>query len=180
MSYQKVFAKLKQSTKYSPKSLQPHVFYPNQFVALHVPSVLNKTRIVQFFIPMEMTKPELKQYLENYYNINGIVDIHTTITRGRDDRRSRRTGRLRKKEADEKKAYVTLAEPIELDISEDMKKEILRFYDRSTNKEYQKERKEKEAQEMARRMQQQQAADAAAAASASATAGAPGSSSAAG
>lgn len=145
MTYRNVIQKLRNSTKFSPKARTPYIFFPNNYIRLHVPSVLESTNTVIFYIPLEMTKPELRSYLENYYGIDNIERIDTTIKLGR-KRRSRRTGKPRKKDADEKKAYVHLSDYVELDFTEELKKEIMRFYDPTRDREYWEER---DRQEMA-------------------------------
>lgn len=154
MSYRQVFRNLKLKNKYVPKEHQPKIYFPNNFIRLHVPSVLERTNVVRFYIPLKMTKPELRSHLENYYNIDNIEEIHTTIKLGR-KRRNRKTGRITK-DADEKKAYVVLSDYVELDFTDEMKKEIMRHYDPSRNKEYWEQRRTMEAQKHFQQQQQQQ------------------------
>lgn len=135
---------------------QRHVYFPKHPIKLHVPSVLNATKQVSFYIPLEMTKPELREYLEKIYNVSGIKHITTTITAGR-QKRDKRTGRWLKKTSDEKKATVTLSEAVQLDFGEEVKNEIIRFYDQRQNKQIMEDRQRKAAEMADAKMKEDEA-----------------------
>ncbi|MBN8134005.1 hypothetical protein J0J29_23425, partial [Vibrio vulnificus] len=52
---------LKKQVQNDKEHFQKTQFYfPKHYIKLHLPSVINPTRQVQFYIPLEMTKVELK------------------------------------------------------------------------------------------------------------------------
>ncbi|XP_053110052.1 39S ribosomal protein L23, mitochondrial [Hemicordylus capensis] len=85
---------------------QLRVFRTNYFVTLVRPGVPQPEDTVQFRIPMEMTRVELKDYLESIYNVP-VATIRTRIQHGSMHRRDHRNCRIKK--PDYKVAYVQLA-----------------------------------------------------------------------
>ncbi|KAF0974411.1 hypothetical protein FDP41_006443 [Naegleria fowleri] len=110
---------------------RPVVEFPNRYFALYLPSVVNKTSKVVFHVPMDYTKPEIKEYLETYYGLS-IKSVATIITQGR-LKRSRKVRGKFDKEPDIKKAIVTLNEPVDLGFSDELKIELSRHYDKRLN-----------------------------------------------
>ncbi|KAL9645960.1 hypothetical protein ABK040_001067 [Willaertia magna] len=127
---------------------RPVVEFPNRYFALFLPSVINKTSKVVFHVPMDYTKPEIKEYLETYYGLK-IKDVNTMIYRGK-LKRSRKVRGKQVKEPDYKKAIITLFEPVDLNFSDEVKLEIARSYDKRLNA------KIKEAREAAEKLKGQQ------------------------
>ncbi|EFC50364.1 predicted protein [Naegleria gruberi] len=123
---------------------RPIIEFPNRYFALYIPSVVNKTSKVVFHVPMDYTKPEIKEYLETYYGLK-IKDVTTMITQGR-LKRSRKVRGVMEKEPDFKKATVTLYEPVDLGFSDELKIELARNYDKRLNA------KLKQAREAAEKM----------------------------
>lgn len=132
------------------------IYFPNRYVTLNIASLLEPTRVVEFFIPLEMTKPELKRYLECFYQIQGIESVATSILPGL-RKKDRKTGKWKKKDPDIKKARVTLAQKVHVEFTEDVRKEILRFKDRSLDKQIMTERRAKAMEEAQERMKQEEA-----------------------
>ncbi|KAL0479569.1 hypothetical protein AKO1_007775 [Acrasis kona] len=128
------------------------VTFPNRYMYLDIPSVLNKTRVVVFRTPhLEFTKPEIKGMLKSYYGLN-IKKVNTAIYHGK--KRKTRKG-IMKVTKDYKKIYVHLNEEIDIKWPEDVKRYIARNRDKRLNKIYEmeekvleeeKEQAEKEAQ----------------------------------
>ncbi|XP_066492363.1 large ribosomal subunit protein uL23m [Tiliqua scincoides] len=85
---------------------QIRVFRTNYFVTLVRPGVPQPEDTVQFRIPMEMTRVELKDYLEKIYNVP-VAAVRTRIQHGSNKQRDHRNRRIKK--PDYKVAYVQLA-----------------------------------------------------------------------
>ncbi|XP_054828773.1 39S ribosomal protein L23, mitochondrial [Eublepharis macularius] len=84
---------------------QIRVFRTNYFLTLVRPGVPQMEDTVQFRIPMEMTRLELKDYLENIYNVP-VATIRTRIQYGSNRQRDHKNRRIKK--PDYKVAYVQL------------------------------------------------------------------------
>ncbi|KAG2375317.1 hypothetical protein C9374_009940 [Naegleria lovaniensis] len=130
---------------------RPVVEFPNRYFALYLPSVVNKTSKVVFHVPMDYTKPEIKEYLETYYGLR-IKSVATIIIPG-GLKRSRTVRGKFDKQPDIKKAIVTLYEPVDLGFSDELKIELSRHYDKRLNA------KIKEARAAAEKMKQEGGAD---------------------
>ncbi|KAJ7344367.1 hypothetical protein JRQ81_000317 [Phrynocephalus forsythii] len=85
---------------------QLRVFRTDYFLALVKPAAAVPGNTVQFHIPMEMTKVELRDYLENIYNVP-VAAIRTRIQYGSRSKKDHKNCRI--KQPDFKVAYVQLA-----------------------------------------------------------------------
>ncbi|XP_078239822.1 large ribosomal subunit protein uL23m isoform X4 [Pogona vitticeps] len=85
---------------------QLRVFRTDYFLTLVRPGVPLSEDTVQFRIPMEMTKVEVKDYLENIYNVP-VASVRTRIQYGSMRMRDYKNCRIKK--PDYKVAYVQLA-----------------------------------------------------------------------
>ncbi|XP_065158087.1 large ribosomal subunit protein uL23m [Atheta coriaria] len=83
---------------------QLRVFLPNFWMKLIRPTEEQPTNVVQFSVSMEMTKHDIKNYLEKIYDVKS-VDIRTRIALG--NMKKDLKGYITK-EDDIKYAYVTL------------------------------------------------------------------------
>lgn len=90
---------------YQKGNPQLRVFLPNFWMKLIEPGNKQLANVVQFHCSMEMTKHDIKNYLEKIYNIN-IVEVRTRIAMGR-TKKDRLQGSVIK-EDDRKIAYVVL------------------------------------------------------------------------
>lgn len=55
------------------------IFPPYRKIALKIPALTRgPTNILEFYVDQRMTKPEMKMWLENVYNIQGIQKIHSS------------------------------------------------------------------------------------------------------
>ncbi|KAF7270539.1 mitochondrial ribosomal protein L23 [Rhynchophorus ferrugineus] len=84
---------------------QLRVFLPNFWMKLVKPKHEQPPNIVQFACSMEMTKYDIKNYLEKIYNVS-VVEVRTRIALGK-TRRDPGLGYI-VKDDDTKYAYVTL------------------------------------------------------------------------
>ncbi|XP_050316155.1 39S ribosomal protein L23, mitochondrial [Anthonomus grandis grandis] len=84
---------------------QLRVFLPNFWMKLVRPTERQPPNIVQFSCSMEMTRYDIRNYLEKIYNVK-TVDIRTRIALGK-TRRDHKKGNIIKDD-DIKYAYVTL------------------------------------------------------------------------
>ncbi|XP_044737339.1 probable 39S ribosomal protein L23, mitochondrial [Chrysoperla carnea] len=110
---------------------QLRVFLPNFWMKLIRPTHEQPPNVVQFACSMEMTKFDVKNYLEKIYNIENIVDVRTRIALGK-TKRDPRAGYVTKDE-DTKIAYVVLP-----------KTEIFKFPDLFPNESEDEERRKEE------------------------------------
>ncbi|XP_003214807.1 large ribosomal subunit protein uL23m [Anolis carolinensis] len=85
---------------------QLRVFRTDYFLTLVRPGIPQPEDTVQFRIPMEMTRVELKDYLESIYSIP-VAAIRTRIQHGSNKRRDHKNRPIKK--PDYKVAYVQLA-----------------------------------------------------------------------
>ncbi|KAM6160696.1 large ribosomal subunit protein uL23m [Erethizon dorsatum] len=85
---------------------QLRVFRTNFFIQLVRPGVAQPEDTVQFRIPMEMTRVDLKNYLESIYNVP-VAAVRTRVQHGSNRKRDYRNVRIKK--PDFKVAYVQLA-----------------------------------------------------------------------
>ncbi|XP_049637236.1 39S ribosomal protein L23, mitochondrial [Suncus etruscus] len=85
---------------------QLRIFRTNFFIRLVRPGQPQPEDTVQFRIPMEMTRIDLRNYLERIYNVP-VAAVRTRIQHGSGRKRDHRNRRL--KEPDFKVAYVQLA-----------------------------------------------------------------------
>lgn len=90
---------------FRPSGPQLRVFLPNFWLKLIRPTHEQPENIVQFACSMEMTKYDVKNYLEKVYNVP-VVEVRTRIGMGR-TKRDMKVGYVTK-EDDTKYAYVTL------------------------------------------------------------------------
>ncbi|XP_062558587.1 large ribosomal subunit protein uL23m [Armigeres subalbatus] len=91
---------------------QLRVFLPNFWMKLVRPEHEQPPNVVQFACSMEMTKYDVKNYLEKVYNIP-VVDVRTRIGMGK-TKRDMIMGYISKNE-DTKLAYVTLPKEVKFD-----------------------------------------------------------------
>ncbi|XP_054949939.1 large ribosomal subunit protein uL23m isoform X4 [Pan paniscus] len=84
---------------------QLRVFRTNFFIQLVRPGVAQPEDTVQFRIPMEMTRVDLRNYLEGIYNVP-VAAVRTRVQHGSNKRRDHRNVRIKK--PDYKVAYVQL------------------------------------------------------------------------
>ncbi|XP_006860870.1 PREDICTED: 39S ribosomal protein L23, mitochondrial [Chrysochloris asiatica] len=85
---------------------QLRVFRTNFFVQLVRPGVAQPENTVQFRIPMEMTRVDLRNYLESIYQVP-VAAVRTRVQHGSNKKRDYK--RVRVKKPDYKVAYVQLA-----------------------------------------------------------------------
>ncbi|XP_047630911.1 39S ribosomal protein L23, mitochondrial isoform X2 [Phacochoerus africanus] len=85
---------------------QLRVFRTNFFIQLVRPGTAQPEDTVQFRIPMEMTRVDLRNYLERIYNVP-VAAVRTRVQYGSNRRRDHRNVRIKK--PDYKVAYVQLA-----------------------------------------------------------------------
>ncbi|KAM8929450.1 large ribosomal subunit protein uL23m [Lycaon pictus] len=85
---------------------QLRVFRTNFFIQLVRPGTAQPEDTVQFRIPMEMTRVDLRNYLERIYNVP-VAAVRTRVQHGSNRKRDYRNVRVKK--PDYKVAYVQLA-----------------------------------------------------------------------
>ncbi|XP_054998479.1 39S ribosomal protein L23, mitochondrial [Sorex araneus] len=85
---------------------QLRVFRTNFFVRLVRPGQAQPEDTVQFRIPLEMTRVDLRNYLERIYNVP-VAAVRTRVQHGSGRKRDHRNVRVKK--PDYKVAYVQLA-----------------------------------------------------------------------
>ncbi|XP_068832424.1 large ribosomal subunit protein uL23m isoform X1 [Capricornis sumatraensis] len=85
---------------------QLRVFRTNFFIQLVRPGTAQPEDTVQFRIPMEMSRVDLRNYLERIYNVP-VAAVRTRVQHGSNGRRDHRNVRV--KQPDYKVAYVQLA-----------------------------------------------------------------------
>ncbi|KAM5224257.1 large ribosomal subunit protein uL23m isoform 1-T1 [Hipposideros larvatus] len=85
---------------------QLRVFRTNFFIRLVRPGGAQPEDTVQFRIPLEMTRVDLRNYLERIYNVP-VGAVRTRVQHGSNRKRDHRSVRLKK--PDYKVAYVQLA-----------------------------------------------------------------------
>ncbi|XP_044115900.1 39S ribosomal protein L23, mitochondrial isoform X2 [Neovison vison] len=85
---------------------QLRVFRTNFFIRLVRPGTAQPEDTVQFRIPMEMTRVDLRNYLERIYNVP-VAAVRTRVQHGSNRKRDHRNVRV--KRPDYKVAYVQLA-----------------------------------------------------------------------
>ncbi|XP_034071771.1 39S ribosomal protein L23, mitochondrial [Gymnodraco acuticeps] len=86
---------------------QLRIFRPNWFLTLVRPGKEQPPDTVQFRTPMEMTKYDIKNYLENIYNVP-VGAVRTRIQFGSNKKRNHLNQKI--KQPDYKVAYVQLAQ----------------------------------------------------------------------
>ncbi|KAI9523582.1 hypothetical protein NQZ68_026524 [Dissostichus eleginoides] len=86
---------------------QLRIFRPNWFLTLVRPGKEQPPDTVQFRTPMEMTKYDIKNYLENIYNVP-VGAVRTRIQFGSNKKRNHRNQKI--KQPDYKVAYVQLGD----------------------------------------------------------------------
>ncbi|XP_020826523.1 large ribosomal subunit protein uL23m [Phascolarctos cinereus] len=91
---------------YQAGNPQLRIFRTNFFIQLVRPGTAQPEDTVQFRIPMEMTRIDLKNYLQNIYNVP-VAAVRTRIQHGSNKKRDHRNVRI--KQPDYKVAYVQLA-----------------------------------------------------------------------
>ncbi|XP_077901471.1 large ribosomal subunit protein uL23m isoform X3 [Ictidomys tridecemlineatus] len=84
---------------------QLRVFRTNFFIQLVRPGTVQPEDTVQFRIPMEMTRVDLRNYLERIYNVP-VAAVRTRVQHGSNRKRDHRNVRIKK--PDYKVAYVQL------------------------------------------------------------------------
>ena len=82
---------------------QLRVFRTNFFIQLVRPGTAQPEDTVQFRIPMEMTRVDLRNYLEQIYNVP-VAAVRTRVQHGSNRRRDHKNVRIKK--PDYKVAYV--------------------------------------------------------------------------
>eukprot|EP01080_Neovahlkampfia_damariscottae_P011606 gene11606-4849_t len=134
-----IFGKLPPFVHKKKPAQRPHVKLPNHYFTLLIQSVLKPTQIVEFLVPTRITKPEIKEYLQNYYQLP-VKSVTTVNYEGKRYYNLMKKGRSIA--GAYKKAYVHMRETITVDWNEEVKTEIERYYDRKKNKELKKQQKE--------------------------------------
>ncbi|XP_074921196.1 large ribosomal subunit protein uL23m isoform X2 [Chelonoidis abingdonii] len=86
---------------------QLRIFRPNFFMTLVRPGVPQPEDTVQFRISMQMTRVDVKNYLEKIYNVPVSV-VRTRIQYGANNKRNHKNQKVKK--PDYKVAYVQLVE----------------------------------------------------------------------
>lgn len=101
------------ATEWSPRyplyqlgNPQLRVFRTNFFIQLVRPGRAQPEDTVQFRIPLEMTRVDVRNYLERIYNVP-VAAVRTRVQHGSNRKRDHRNVRLKK--PDYKVAYVQLA-----------------------------------------------------------------------
>ncbi|NXI92108.1 RM23 protein, partial [Psophia crepitans] len=84
---------------------QLRIFRPNFFMLAVRPGVPQPEDTVQFRVSMEMTKVDIKNYLEKIYNVP-VAAVRTRIQYGANNKRNHKNQRVKK--PDYKVAYVQL------------------------------------------------------------------------
>uniref|UniRef100_A0A8C3P5P2 Large ribosomal subunit protein uL23m n=1 Tax=Cyanoderma ruficeps TaxID=181631 RepID=A0A8C3P5P2_9PASS len=84
---------------------QLRIFRPNFFMLAVRPGVPQPEDTVQFRVSMEMTKVDIRNYLERIYNVP-VAAVRTRIQYGANNKRNHRNQRVKK--PDYKVAYVQL------------------------------------------------------------------------
>ncbi|XP_023566593.1 39S ribosomal protein L23, mitochondrial isoform X1 [Octodon degus] len=84
---------------------QLRIFRTNFFIKLVRPGTAQPEDTVQFRIPMEMTRVDLRNYLERIYNVP-VAAVRTRVQHGSNRKRDHRNVRIKK--PDYKVAYVQL------------------------------------------------------------------------
>ncbi|KAM6393674.1 large ribosomal subunit protein uL23m isoform 2-T2 [Pluvialis apricaria] len=84
---------------------QLRIFRPNFFMLAVRPGVPQPEDTVQFRVSMEMTKVDIKNYLEKIYNVP-VAAVRTRIQYGANNKRNHKNHRVKK--PDYKVAYVQL------------------------------------------------------------------------
>eukprot|EP00754_Rhynchopus_humris_P034871 Rhum_TRINITY_DN16474_c0_g1::Rhum_TRINITY_DN16474_c0_g1_i1::g.163281::m.163281/K02892/RP-L23, MRPL23, rplW; large subunit ribosomal protein L23 len=87
--------------------------FPDYSIVLEIHSVLYPTTLVVFRTPPQLSETEVQMYLQNVYGINTIKEINLQYRRG--ERWMDTFGR-RWKHPDYNRAYVYLAEPVEVNL----------------------------------------------------------------
>ncbi|NWI99390.1 RM23 protein, partial [Crypturellus undulatus] len=90
-----------------PGGPQLRLFRPDFFMVLVRPGVPQPEDTAQFRVSMEMTKVDIKNYLEKIYNVP-VVAVRTRIQHGAHNRRNHKNQRIKK--PDYKVAYVQLGQ----------------------------------------------------------------------
>ncbi|XP_037697175.1 39S ribosomal protein L23, mitochondrial isoform X2 [Choloepus didactylus] len=85
---------------------QLRVFRTNFFIRLVRPGTAQPEDTVQFQVPMEMTRVDVRNYLQSIYGVP-VAAVRTRVQHGSSRRRDHRNVRL--KRPDSKVAYVQLA-----------------------------------------------------------------------
>uniref|UniRef100_A0AAA9TZ22 Large ribosomal subunit protein uL23m n=1 Tax=Bos taurus TaxID=9913 RepID=A0AAA9TZ22_BOVIN len=102
---------------------QLRVFRTNFFIQLVRPGTAQPEDTVQFRIPMEMTRVDLRNYLERVYNVP-VAAVRTRVQHGSNRRRDHRNVRI--KQPDYKVAYVQLGKrPGGSSADEDLRVQVL-------------------------------------------------------
>ncbi|XP_036619707.1 39S ribosomal protein L23, mitochondrial isoform X1 [Trichosurus vulpecula] len=91
---------------YQAGNPQLRIFRTNFFIRLVRPGTAQPEDTVQFRIPMEMTRIDLKNYLQSIYNVP-VAAVRTRIQHGSNKKRDHRNVRI--KQPDYKVAYVQLS-----------------------------------------------------------------------
>ncbi|XP_014229355.1 probable 39S ribosomal protein L23, mitochondrial [Trichogramma pretiosum] len=89
---------------YQKGNPQLRVFLPNFWLKLVKPELKHKPNVVEFHCSMEMTKEDVKNYIEKIYKVP-VVKVNTRIASGKCERNE--LGYVVKRD-DVKHAYVTL------------------------------------------------------------------------
>ncbi|XP_058160926.1 large ribosomal subunit protein uL23m isoform X3 [Dasypus novemcinctus] len=95
---------------------QLRVFRTNFFVRLVRPGVPQPEDTVQFQIPMEMTRTDVRNYLQSIYGVP-VASVRTRVQHGSNRKRDSRNVKIKK--ADTKVAYVQLEPRADGDPTED-------------------------------------------------------------
>ncbi|XP_068800914.1 large ribosomal subunit protein uL23m [Struthio camelus] len=92
---------------FQPGGPQLRLFRPDFFMAAVRPGVAQPADTAQFRVSMEMTKVDIKNYLEKIYNVP-VAAVRTRIQYGAHNRRNHKNQRVKK--PDYKVAYVQLGQ----------------------------------------------------------------------
>eukprot|EP00300_Choanocystis_sp_HF-7_P005734 c1423_g1_i2.p1 GENE.c1423_g1_i2~~c1423_g1_i2.p1 ORF type:complete len:137 (+),score=17.51 c1423_g1_i2:34-444(+) len=95
------------TNRFAKRPSQPTVYFPEAIFKLRPVTPGETVNKVVFVVPKNLSKPEIKDYLEKIYNI-GVEAVNTYVAQGKLKRTMRGTFQRR---PDRKKAIVTLSEP---------------------------------------------------------------------
>ncbi|EDO31749.1 predicted protein [Nematostella vectensis] len=89
--------------------LQSRIFLTNWFMKIVRPGRELESNVVQFHVPMDMSKIDVKNYLKSIYQVD-VARVNTRIQQGKTKMIQKGDKLVKKKFPDYKVAYVTLAD----------------------------------------------------------------------
>ncbi|KAK3707201.1 hypothetical protein QZH41_019561 [Actinostola sp. cb2023] len=91
--------------------LQSRIFLTNWFMKIVRPGRELDNNVVQFHVPMDMSKLDIKNYLCSIYNVD-VARVNTRIQEGKTKKIAKGDRLVKKKYPDYKVAYVTLTKMV--------------------------------------------------------------------